>query len=105
MDRSNKVLRGIYLGILAGIIDVTPMILQGLTWDANVSAFAHWIIAGLFISTSNMEFRPVLKGLTISFLLLVPVGILVGWNEPMSVLPMAIMTLILGSLLGYFIER
>lgn len=105
MGTSNKILRGISLGIIAGIIDVIPMIFQGLTWDANVSAFVHWIIAGFFISTSSLALKPVLKGLTISFLLLIPVGILVGWSDPMGVLPMAIMTLILGSMLGYFIER
>ena len=30
---------------------------------------------------------------------------LAGWQEPMSLIPIGVMTLILGSLLGYFIER
>lgn len=78
---------------------------RNLHGNANISAFVHWIIAGFFIATSNLDLRPVLKGLSISFLLLIPVGILAGWNNPVNVLPMAIMTLILGSLLGYFIEK
>lgn len=81
------------------------MILQKLTWDANFSAFAHWVVAGIIISTSNLKLKGILKGLVVSILLLVPVGILVGWKEPVSLFPMCIMTIILGSFLGYFIEQ
>ena len=35
-----KQVTGIILGIIAGILDVIPMIIQDLTWDANLSAFA-----------------------------------------------------------------
>jgi uncharacterized membrane protein len=43
--------------------------------------------------------------LVISLLLLLPVGILVWWKDPISAVPMLTMTVILGSLLGYFIEK
>ncbi|MEZ5335404.1 MAG: hypothetical protein R2741_09285 [Methanolobus sp.] len=105
MDSSGKIKKGFFLGIVAGILDVIPMIVQNLTWDSNLSAFFHWVVAGILISTSNLKLSPVLKGLTISLLLLIPVGILVGWNDPVSLAPMFVMTIILGSLLGYFIER
>jgi hypothetical protein len=105
MGKSGKVIRGIALGLLAGVIDVIPMVMMGLTWDANLSAFAHWVIAGFIISTSKLKLSPALKGLVISSLMLVPVGILVGWNDPLSLIPMLVMTVILGSLLGYFIEK
>ncbi len=105
MKKRNKIVIGIAFGIIAGIIDVFPMILQKLTWDANLSAFAHWVIAGFIISTSNLKLKGALKGLVISILLLIPVSILVAWKEPMSLIPMGIMTVILGSLLGYFIDK
>ncbi|MFH1563930.1 MAG: hypothetical protein ABIF11_11040 [Nitrospirota bacterium] len=105
MKKQNKIVIGIAFGIIAGIIDVVPMILQRLTWDANLSAFAHWVIAGLIISTSNLKLKGALKGLLVSILLLIPVGILVAWKEPMNLIPMGIMTIILGSLLGYFIDK
>jgi len=105
MKKRNKIVVGIVFGIISGFIDVVPMILQRLTWDANLSAFAHWVIAGLIISTSNLKFKGALKGLIISILLLIPVGILVAWKEPMSLIPMGVMTVILGSLLGYFIDK
>lgn len=105
MYSSSKIKKGVFLGILAGIIDVIPMIVQNLTWNANLSAFFHWVVAGFLISTSNLKTSPVLKGLIISLMLLVPLGILVGWNDPVSLVPMFVMTIILGTLLGYFIER
>jgi hypothetical protein len=101
----NKIIAGLVLGLVAGIIDVIPMILQKLTWDANLSALAMWIIAGFLISTNELKLNGILKGILISFLLLTPVAILIAWQEPMSLIPIAIMTLILGSLLGFTINK
>lgn len=100
-----KIVAGLVLGLAAGIIDVIPMILQKLTWDANLSALAMWIIAGFFISTSELKINNILKGILISFLLLTPVAILIAWQEPKSLIPISIMTLILGSLLGFTINK
>ena len=105
MGKMNKIKVGIVFGIIAGIIDVIPMIFQKLTWDANIAAFALWVIAGFMISTSNLKINGVLKGILISFLLLLPSAILIGWKQPTSLIPIFIMTLIIGSLLGYFINR
>jgi hypothetical protein len=67
-----QVKKGILFGMIAGVIDVIPMVVQNLTWDANLSAFAHWVVTGFLISTSNLKMSPILKGLTISILLLIP---------------------------------
>ncbi|OGC22308.1 hypothetical protein A2291_04780 [candidate division WOR-1 bacterium RIFOXYB2_FULL_42_35] len=101
----NKMKIGLIFGTIAGIIDVTPMIIQGLTWDANLSAFSLWVVVGLLIATSNLKLPSVLKGVLISFLVLIPVAVLIAWQEPISLIPISIMTLILGSLLGYFIDK
>ena len=96
---------GILLGIIAGIIDVIPMIVQKLTWDANLSAFFHWVIAGFFISAIDIKIKGVVKGLIISIILLIPIAFLVWWNDTSSILPMSISTIILGSLLGFLIDK
>jgi len=96
-----KIFIGLGLGAFAGLLDITPMIIQDLPWDANVSAFSMWVIAGFFISTSALKLIPVFKGLLISFLCLTPCAILISWEEPKSVLPIALMTLVLGSALGF----
>ena len=96
---------GILLGICAGIIDVIPMLLQNLTWNANLSAFALWVVSGFLIATSEIKIKGAMKGAIISFLVLIPTAILIGWKEPLSLVSIAIMILILGSLLGYLVEK
>ena len=105
MGKSYKILIGLAVGVIAGVIDVIPMIMQHLTWDANLSAFAHWIIIGFVIATSTLPLKGALKGLLIALALFIPVGILVGWKEPFSLIPMLVMSVILGSVAGYVIEK
>ena len=100
-----KIKIGVLLGIVAGIIDITPMILQGLTWDANISAFTMWIVVGFLISTIDLKINSIIKGILIAFLVLLPTAILIGWKEPFSLIPIAIMTTILGGLQGFAIQK
>ena len=95
---------GIGLGAVAGIIDVIPMVFMKLTWDANFSAFSMWVVIGFLISTSAVRINRLLKGLLISFLVLLPSAVLIGWTDPMSLFPIILMTTILGALLGLFID-
>jgi len=100
-----KIKPGIILGIVAGIIDVMPMIFQKLTWDANLSAFSFWIVAGFFISTTNLDIKGAVKGIMISLILLIPLAFIIGWQDPASLVPIITMNVILGALLGYSIDR
>ena len=101
----NRITSGMVLGILAGIIDIIPMIIQNLSWDANLSAFFLWVVSGFLIATSSLKLSPILKGIVISFLVLLPNAFIIGWQEPFSLIPIFIMTLILGSALGFFVEK
>ena len=92
-------------GIIAGVIDVIPMIIQNLTWDANLSAFTMWIVVGFLIATIDLKINSVIKGILIAFLVLLPSAVLIGWKEPVSLVPIAIMTTILGGLLGFSINK
>ncbi|MFA6005660.1 MAG: hypothetical protein WC775_04215 [Patescibacteria group bacterium] len=96
---------GIMLGVLAGIIDVIPMMLQNLTWDANLSAFSLWVVSGFFIAHTSLKVTGIVKGIIVSFLMLLPTAILIGWKEPLALIPISIMTLILGSALGYCVDK
>ena len=100
-----KIQAGILCGVIAGLIDITPMVLQKMNWDANLSAFSLWVVSGFLISTSTLKLPDVLKGLLISFLVLLPSAVLISCIQPMSLIPIAVMTLILGSVLGYSVER
>ncbi|OFX34497.1 MAG: hypothetical protein A2X08_10330 [Bacteroidetes bacterium GWA2_32_17] len=100
-----KATTGILLGIAAGIIDVTPMIIQKLTWDANISAFSMWVIIGFLISITDIKINPIIKGIVISYLALAPCAILIGWKEPKALIPIIIITTVLGALLGFSINK
>jgi len=100
-----RILKGILLGTVAGILDMIPMIIQGLTWDANLSAFSMWVVIGFILSVSYIKLPGAVKGILISFLVLLPSAILIGWNEPVSLVPISGMTLVLGGFLGFAIEK
>ena len=100
-----KIKIGILFGAIAGIIDIIPMIMQKLTWDANISAFTMWIIIGFLISTIDLKINSIIKGILLAFLVLLPSAILIGWSELFTLIPIAIMTTILGGLLGFSIHK
>lgn len=103
--KTKRIKIGILLGIIAGIVDVIPMFLQNLTWDANFSAFTMWIVVGFLIAIIDLSINSIAKGILIAFLVLLPSAILIGWQEPISLIPITIMTTILGGLLGFSIEK
>lgn len=100
-----KYLIGFILGIVAGIIDIIPMIIQNLTWDANIAAFSMWLVVGFFISSIDLKINSIIKGIMIACLVLLPSAILIGWKEPISLIPIVIMTVTLGGLLGFSIHK
>ena len=101
----NPILIGILLGIAAGIIDVIPMIIKKLTWDANISAFTMWVVVGFFIVAIDLNIQPIVEGILIALLTLLPCAILIGWKEPKSLIPILVMTIILGGALGFIIPK
>mgnify|MGYP007068776466 FL=1 len=100
-----NIIKGISLGVVVGIIDVIPMLMQRLTWDANISAFFMWVAIGFILSITELKMNTILKGIMILVLVLLPAAILIGWKEPVSLVPIIIMTTILGGALGYLIHR
>lgn len=100
-----KYMIGLIGGMVAGVIDVIPMIIQDLTWDANVAAFSMWVVIGLFISVIDIKMNSIIKGIIIACLVLLPSAILIGWKEPVSLIPIITITVILGGLLGFFIHK
>jgi len=98
-------LKGLLLGTAAGIIDVIPMILQKLTWDANLSAFSMWIVIGFLLSITNLKIKGVLKGIAIAFIVIIPTLFIISWHNPKVLLIVLPMTFILSSLLGFTYDK
>ena len=100
---ARKILIGLGVGVCAGVLDVIPMVLQQLSWDANLSAFCMWVVIGFMIATSALRLPGAVKGLLLSFITILPCAVLIGWKEPFTLLPVAGMTAVLGALSGLVI--
>ncbi|MBI9050264.1 MAG: hypothetical protein JEZ00_12650 [Anaerolineaceae bacterium] len=92
----NNILIALGIGIIAGIIDVVPMIIQKLDKFACISAFVHWLVLGLIIPFVHWNMQPWLKGLIIAELSAIPIMIMVYPQDKKSILPMAIFSAVLG---------
>jgi hypothetical protein len=95
-----RILIALIIGIVAGIIDVIPMIFQKLDMYSCVSAFIHWIVLGLIIPFVTWPIKPWLKGLLIAELTAIPIMIIVYPQDPISIIPMIVFSAILGAGVG-----
>ncbi|WZL72303.1 hypothetical protein QBE52_14575 [Clostridiaceae bacterium 35-E11] len=96
-----EVLFSIILGVGAGIIDITPMILQKLDKYSIMSAFVQWVVLGIMITNTNIfGLESWLNGLVISVFLALPIIILVMKEDRKSAPIILVMSAFLGSLVG-----
>ena len=98
----NKLIKFLITGVIIGIVDVIPMLLMNLTWDANISAFTMWVVISYLLYCNNQKYNQLIKSIVIAFLVLTPNAILIGWNNPINLVPVIIMTLLLSLLMGFF---
>ncbi len=96
----NDIFIAFLIGIVAGIIDVVPMIIQKLEKEANVSAFVHWVVLGLIIPFVSWDIAPWLKGLIIGLLSALPIMIIVFPKDKKSLIPIGVMSALLGAGVG-----
>jgi hypothetical protein len=95
-----RIFLGLALGIVAGVLDAIPMIVQGMTWDAVWGAFSLWLVVGFMLATSSLTLPAFVKGIVIALLCLLPSLFIIGWHDPLSLVPIVIITIVLGALLG-----
>jgi len=91
-----NILIALGIGIVAGIIDILPMILQKMDRYANLSAFTHWVVLGLIIPFVSWGIDPWLKGFLIGELSAVPVLFMVAPQDRKAVIPITVMSALLG---------
>ncbi len=92
----NDILIALAIGIIAGIIDVIPMMIKKLDKSANLSAFSHWVILGLIIPFVDWNIEPWIRGLILGELSAIPIMIIVFPKDKKALLPMIILSAILG---------
>jgi len=97
----SKRIKFLITGVVVGIVDVVPMLLMKLTWDANISAFTMWVVISYLLYCNNQKYNQLIKSIVVAFLVLTPNAILIGWNNPINLIPVIIMTLLLSILMGF----
>lgn len=89
------------IGVVAGVIDVLPMIKMKLDKYSVTSAFVHYLITPFIIfNTALFGMAWWLKGGVINLLLAIPVIILAAKDDKSSVPPMIVMSIVLGTVIG-----
>lgn len=88
------------IGLVAGTIDVVPMILKKLNKTACWSAFVHYFVLGFIIPFVHWEIASWLKGILISLMVAIPVMIIVYQNDKKAIVPMLIFSIVLGAGIG-----
>ena len=96
-----KIFICLVIGIIAGIVDLVPMLIMELDWRACASAFIQWIMLGVFINYIDFKIISWLKGLIIAEVSIIPILFIVSNDGLYQIVPIIIMTAILGSLVGY----
>ncbi len=89
------------IGIVAGVIDVLPMIKMKVDKYSCLSAFIYYLIIPFIIFGINW-FGNLwwLRGGVVSILMAMPIIILVAKEDKKSPIAMAFMSIILGSMIG-----
>jgi len=100
-----RIVIGLMVGLVTGILDVIPMLIQKLTWDANLSALSLWVVVGFMLATSDLHLPAMIKGVVIAFICLLPSMFIIGWNNPVNLIPVFVMTGILGALVGFVFHK
>lgn len=95
-----RLFTGLALGLVAGIIDATPMILMKMNKFDCLSAFAHWLVLGILLVYMNMPLPGWLQGLVLGLLAALPVVMGLLKTDPKSIPVVLVFSLILGTLLG-----
>ncbi len=96
----NNILIALLIGLIAGLIDVVPMIIQKLDKTSCISAFIHYFVLGFIIPFVNWDLAPWIKGMIISLLMSIPVMVIVFSKDKKAIIPMIIFALILGAGIG-----
>lgn len=100
LNSTSPLLTAVAIGLIAGIIDVIPMIIQKINKRDSLSAFIHYFALGLIIPFVHWEIAPWLKGIVIAFLTSIPIMLIVYPQDKKALIPMTLFSWILGAGIG-----
>ncbi len=97
----NMLLVSMGIGIVAGLLDILPMVLQKMEKRAIISAFLQYFFVSIVIININLPgIVWWLQGSLISLALALPVIVIISENDRKSIPIVASMAVILGAFIG-----
>lgn len=90
----------IIIGLIAGTIDIIPMLLQKLDKRDSLSAFIHYFSLGIIIPFIDWGLAPWKTGIIISAITAIPIMIIVYKTDKKAIIPMIVFSLLLGAGIG-----
>ena len=100
-----KILASFTIGFIAGLIDITPGLIRGVDLHITLTGLAFWVVLGPTIAFISLPIKHWLKGLVVASLLAIPGMILMSAIDPDTVIPMIVLTIVLGSMVGFLTGR
>jgi hypothetical protein len=89
------------IGIVAGIVDIIPMIAQKLPLRATLSAFLQYLFVAIVIVNIKLPVLPWWsQGSVISLCLALPIVVLVSESDKTAPPVIAVMAVVLGALIS-----
>ncbi|MDR1200153.1 MAG: hypothetical protein LBL58_00800 [Tannerellaceae bacterium] len=94
-------LLSVIIGIVAGIIDIIPMIIQKLPKYSTIAAFVYFFFISIIIVNIDLPHIPWwLEGGFISFALMIPILIHVGHTDKKPLPIITVNAIIIGTFIG-----
>ena len=104
----NILVLSILIGLVAGIIDIIPMIIKKLDKRASISAFLQYLFLGIIIVNIDLPYIIWwLEGGLISLAFTLPIVLLVSKEDKKAIPIILANSIILGTLIGiagYFLQ-
>ncbi|WP_455592776.1 hypothetical protein [Bacteroides sp.] len=104
----NTLLLSALIGLVAGTLDVLPMIAKKLPKPACVSAFLQYFFVSIIITNIDLPYLPWwMEGGVISLMMAIPIVVLIAENEKKSIPIILGNAVVLGTLIslaGYYLK-
>jgi hypothetical protein len=100
-----NLLMSLIFGLIAAVVDIAPMIARKMDKWFIISAFVTWLVLGIFIPRINLVSNYFLNGSLVAVLFVLPMSFLICKLDPNGLIPIAITTIVLGAVVGFFSRK
>jgi hypothetical protein len=101
----NKNLTALSIGLVAGLLDLIPLLLAKAPMFNMISVVVFWMVCVYVMANMTIHRNAALNGLIVSLLLMLPLSLAVAATNPKDFLPMMSMAVILGPASGFVLNR